>query len=139
VTSNRSTAPGSIADPAQASGKPPKRLKRQAAVALSHDLGSEAAPRVVAKGYGKVAEQILELAFANNVKVREDPDLVAILSAVELDCEIPIEAFAAVAEILSYVYRENGKLRQGTDGSEPDHIEPGPAVAAPAPGTKRQP
>ncbi len=90
---------------------PPKRPHRQFAVALDYDLGSETAPRVVARGYGKVAEQILELAFANNVKVREDPDLAQILAAVELDCEIPIEAFAAVAEILSYVYQANGRLR----------------------------
>ena len=74
---------------------------------------SEAAPKIVAKGYGKIAEQILELAFAHNVKVREDPDLAQILSAIELDCEIPIEAFAAVAEILSYVYQANGRLRSG--------------------------
>jgi flagellar biosynthesis protein len=88
----------------------PKRHQRQFAVALGYELGSEEAPKVVAKGYGKLAEQILELAFANNVKVRQDPDLAQILSAVEVDCEIPIEAFAAVAEILSYVYQANGRL-----------------------------
>lgn len=91
----------------------PARRRRQAAVALKHGLGQEAAPRVVAKGYGEVAEKILKLAFDNDVRVRHDPDLVEVLAAVEVDCEIPIEAFAAVAEILSYVYEANGLLRAG--------------------------
>jgi flagellar biosynthesis protein len=89
-------------------------------VALGYELGTEEAPKVVARGYGKIAEQILELAFANNVKVRQDPDLAQILEAVELDCEIPIEAFAAVAEILSYVYQANGRFKPGAPALEPD-------------------
>jgi flagellar biosynthesis protein len=64
-------------------------------------------PRVVATGRGPVAEQILAIAFEKGVPVREDADLAQILSAVELDAEIPIDALAAVAEILSYVYRAN--------------------------------
>ena len=68
------------------------------------------APRVVASGEGGVAEQIIQLAWANDIKVREDADLVEILSAIDVESEIPIEAFAAVAEILSYVYRANAGL-----------------------------
>jgi flagellar biosynthesis protein len=64
-------------------------------------------PRVVATGRGPVAEQILAVAFEKGVPVREDSDLAQILAAVELDAEIPIDALAAVAEILSYVYRAN--------------------------------
>ena len=64
-------------------------------------------PRVVATGRGAVAEQILAIAFVKGVPVREDSDLAQILAAVELDAEIPIDALAAVAEILSYVYRAN--------------------------------
>ncbi len=66
------------------------------------------APKVIAAGRGSVAEQILALAFANGIKVREDADLAELLSAVDIDSEIPLEAFTAVAEILSYVYRANG-------------------------------
>lgn len=65
------------------------------------------APKVVATGRGAVAEQILAIAFEKGVPVREDADLAQILAAVELDAEIPIDALAAVAEILSYVYRAN--------------------------------
>ncbi|WP_431858516.1 EscU/YscU/HrcU family type III secretion system export apparatus switch protein [Azospirillum sp.] len=84
--------------------------QRPVAVALSYELGQPGLPKVVATGRGAVAEQILEVAFANGVKVREDADLVEILSALDLDSEIPVEAIVAVAEILSHVYRANGKL-----------------------------
>lgn len=77
----------------------------QVAVALDSDQGRRRAPRVVAKGRGAVAEQILQIAFDRGVKVRSDADLAEILGAVELESEIPLEALAAVAEILSYVYR----------------------------------
>jgi flagellar biosynthesis protein len=80
----------------------------QVAVALHYDQSTDEAPRVVASGRGALAERILELAFASGVKVREDADLAEILAAVDVDTEIPIEAFAAVAEILAYVYRANG-------------------------------
>ncbi len=75
------------------------------AVALQDHPGGT--PTVVASGRGAVAEQILEIAFAEGVKVREDADLVHLLSLVDVDSEIPLEAFAAVAEILAYVYRAN--------------------------------
>lgn len=77
------------------------------AVALSYDRETKRAPIVVAKGRGAVAEQILELAFANDVKVREDADLVELLQAVDIDSPIPLEAFAAVAEIVAFLYRAN--------------------------------
>lgn len=88
------------------------RVPRGAAIAIKGEApGDIAAPaRIVAKGHGAVAEQILELAFATGVKVREDADLVEILDAIEVDSEVPLHALAAVAEILSYVYRANGAL-----------------------------
>ncbi len=83
---------------------------RAAAVAIKNDDGATL-PRIVAKGHGTVAEQILALAFAHGVKVREDADLVEILEAIEIDSEIPLAALAAVAEILTYLYRANSGLR----------------------------
>lgn len=65
--------------------------------------------KITASGYGELAEQILALAFQNDVKVREDKDLAQMLAAIEVDSEIPAEALIAVAEILSYVYRINGE------------------------------
>lgn len=92
----------------------PDRDTRQVAVALHYD-GHEAPPKVVASGRGAVAEQILALAFANGVRVREDANLAEILAAVDVDTEIPLEAFAAVAEILAYVYRANGHWPEGLE------------------------
>lgn len=81
------------------------------AIAVEEAKGT-GAPRVTASGRGALAEQILEIAFARGVKVREDADLAEILSAIEVDSEIPVEALAAVAEILSYVYRANAAAPQ---------------------------
>ncbi|MEI6560255.1 MAG: EscU/YscU/HrcU family type III secretion system export apparatus switch protein [Rhodospirillaceae bacterium] len=86
---------------------PPRRAGRPVAVALEYEPGRSALPRVVASGRGAVAEQILELAFANGVKVREDADLAQMLAAVDVDQEIPLEALVAVAEILARVYQAN--------------------------------
>ena len=77
------------------------------AVAIEDRSPREPAPRIVASGRGKLAEQILEIAFANNVKVREDADLVQILATLEIESVVPLEALTAVAEILAYVYRAN--------------------------------
>ncbi|OAN50228.1 flagellar protein FhlB [Paramagnetospirillum marisnigri] len=85
------------------------RARRPVAVALQHDPDRPDLPTVTASGRGAVAEQILNLAFAHGVKVRTDPDLAEVLAAVEVDTVIPVEAFVAVAEILAYVYRANGR------------------------------
>jgi flagellar biosynthesis protein len=79
------------------------------AVAIRYQPADEdSAPKVVASGRGWIAEKILEVAFAHGIKVREDADLAEVLAAVDLDEEIPVEAFIAVAEILRYVYAANG-------------------------------
>ena len=87
--------------------------KRTTAVALNHDPQNGGVPTVAASGYGHLAEKILELAFAAGVKVRQDADLAEILAALDMDSEIPPEAFAAVAEILSYVYELNVSVEKG--------------------------
>jgi flagellar biosynthesis protein len=81
---------------------------RQTAVALRYDGGADDAPRIVAKGQGTLAEQIIALAKARGIEIRQDADLVNLLAAVPLDAPIPIEAYVAVAEILSYIYRRRG-------------------------------
>ena len=80
------------------------------AVAITHDRHGPGVPRVVASGRGAIAEQILQIAFDRGVKVRTDADLAEILAAVEVDSEVPLQALAAVAEILSYVYRAQGQM-----------------------------
>lgn len=80
------------------------------AVALRQDPSANNYPRVTATGRGAVAEQILAIAFAHDVKVRTDADLVAVLGALDLDSPIPPVVLATVAEILTYVYRANGHI-----------------------------
>ena len=82
------------------------------AVALSYEIGGQNLPKVVATGRGQLAEDIVRLAFEAGVKVREDRDLAQLLVALDLDSEIPTEALEAVAEILSYIYKANGKMTE---------------------------
>ena len=100
-----------------------KESKEQVAVALGYESESDDAPKVLASGRSGVAEQIIQIAFANGVKVREDADLAQLLSVVDLDSEIPVEAFAAVAEILAYVYRATGVMPPLLD-DPPETLEP---------------
>ena len=86
-----------------------KKPKRQTAVALTDGSDNGDIPVVTAAGRGKIAEQILQLAYENDIKVREDADLAEMLAKIELDSPIPSEAFMAVAEVLSYIYRANGE------------------------------
>jgi flagellar biosynthesis protein len=78
------------------------------AVALKYEKGRNA-PTVVAGGKGLVAEKILAAAREAGVEVVEDHDLVELLANIPLGTEIPPELYQAVAEILAFVYRINGK------------------------------
>jgi flagellar biosynthesis protein len=78
---------------------------RRQAVALHYKPGEDNAPKVTAKGKGHVAEKILELAREHKVPIREDKNLIQILSRLELEQEIPPEVYRTVAEILSFIYR----------------------------------
>jgi flagellar biosynthesis protein len=82
----------------------PQPQSRQA-VALRYTPGEDHAPKVAAKGKGYLAEKIVEMARAHGVPVREDKNLVQILSHLELEQEIQPEVYRAVAEILSFIYR----------------------------------
>ncbi len=79
------------------------------AVALRYDRQKEDAPRVVAKGQGKIAQKIIELAKAHDIPIKDDPDLIEVLSSLEIDEEIPSEIYVAVAELLAFVYSANSK------------------------------
>ena len=84
--------------------------KSPKAVALKYDQKKDGAPRVVARGRGEIAEKIVEIAKANNVPLYEDKNLAQILEALELETEIPPELYRAVAEVLAFIYRLNGKM-----------------------------
>jgi len=80
------------------------------AIALKYDPMSMGAPQVVAKGQDNIALKIREIAEENDVPVVENPPLArAMFDQVEVDQEIPLEYYQAVAEIISYVYQLQGK------------------------------
>ena len=83
--------------------------KKKTAVALKESEGGKKVPKMAAAGRGTIAEKILQLAYENGIDVREDSDLAELLASIEIDSPIPSEAFMAVGEILSYVYRANGQ------------------------------
>ena len=85
------------------------------AVALQYDKDRASAPRVVASGQGEIAARILEKAREAGLPVREDPDLLEILARVPVGDEIPPELYQAVAEILAFVYRINGRYKEKTE------------------------
>lgn len=80
------------------------------AVALRYRRDESGAPRVLARGQGGVAEQILRVARAHDVPVHEDADLLELLALCEPREEIPEELYGAVAGLLAYLYRLNGEL-----------------------------
>lgn len=84
--------------------KPP-----QQAIALAYETG-DLAPRIVAKGKGIIAEQIIARAKEHDVFVHESKELVALLMQVDLDDHIPPALYLAIAEILAWIYQlEQGK------------------------------
>jgi flagellar biosynthesis protein len=74
------------------------------AVALAYAPG-DAAPRIVAKGRGLIAEAIIARAHDHEIYVHESPEMVALLMQVDLDDHIPPQLYLAVAELLAWLYR----------------------------------
>ncbi|WP_084664009.1 EscU/YscU/HrcU family type III secretion system export apparatus switch protein [Pandoraea faecigallinarum] len=100
--------------------------ERRTAVALAYGA-KDSAPRVVAKGYGLLAETIVRTAREHGLYVHESPELVSLLMQVDLDQRIPAQLYQAVAELLAWLY----KLEAGR-GGKPPPLPPG-IVAAQAP------
>lgn len=68
--------------------------------------------KIIAKGEGALAEKILDIAFTEGVKVRQDKDLTELLNAFEVESPVPLEALNAVSLILERVYAENNKMQE---------------------------
>lgn len=84
--------------------KRPDTDKRSLAVALKYAPG-DSAPKVVAKGRGLIAQEIIARAQEHGVYVHESPELVTLLSQVDLDDHIPPALYIAVAELLAWLYQ----------------------------------
>ena len=84
-----------------------ENTKNRSAVSLKYDSRVNKAPLVTAKGDGLVADKIIALAKKNNIPIKSDPDLVQLLSQIDLNREIPASLYKVVAELLSFVYKLN--------------------------------
>jgi flagellar biosynthetic protein FlhB len=82
------------------------------AVALAYDRGTQSAPRVVAKGMDEVAARIRAMAAEHGVPMVANPPLARALHALELDAEVPAEHFKAVAAIIAYIWRLQGRAAE---------------------------
>ncbi len=82
----------------------------KSAVALTYSQ-TDSAPRVVAKGRGAIAEQIILRAHESGVYVHESAELVSLLMQIDLDQRIPPQLYIAVSELLAWIYRlESGQV-----------------------------
>ena len=77
------------------------------AISLKYSWGSNHAPKVTAKGQGWVAEKIIAMAEQQNIPIRKDKDLVALLEKSDVGREIPESLYKLVAELLAWVYQLN--------------------------------
>jgi len=91
------------------------KKKQDLAVALKYRSSVNNAPNVVAKGKGKVAQKIIDIAKANNIYIHDDPDLVEVLAQLDLNDEIPTDLYIVVSELLAFVYSLNRKEKTHTE------------------------
>ena len=91
-----------------------KGEKLPKAVALRYTPQSDRAPKVTAKGSGRVAEKIIALAKEHGIPIQEDPALIQVLSQLDFYEEIPPLVYGVVAEILAFIYSLNQKHRSMT-------------------------
>jgi flagellar biosynthesis protein len=88
-----------------------KHGKQLLAAALQYEQEKDNAPKITAKGKGLIAEKIIELARENGVPIQQDTGLVQILCKLDIDEEIPVELYRAIAELLAFVYSMNERRR----------------------------
>jgi flagellar biosynthesis protein len=87
------------------------RGDRLRVAALRYERGTDRAPRVVARGEGHIAERILAVARESGIPIHEDRELVQVLAKLDIDSEIPLEVYQAVAEVLAFLYRASQPCR----------------------------
>ncbi|MES1936266.1 EscU/YscU/HrcU family type III secretion system export apparatus switch protein [Salinisphaera hydrothermalis] len=91
-------------------------IDRRQAVALRYETHDDA-PRVVAKGYGDIADAIIARAKAHDLPVHGEPELVRLLAQIDLDAQIPPSLYVAVAELLAWVYELEQAALAGSEGN----------------------
>jgi flagellar biosynthesis protein len=89
-----------------------KENKRTEAIALKYNQEKDLAPKVVAKGKGKIAENILEKAQELDIPVQKDPSLAELLGKLNINESIPDELYGAVAEVFAFIYKLDQNMQR---------------------------
>lgn len=82
--------------------------QRRHAVALAYQ-GNDDAPRIIAQGYGELAERIIAEAQRQGIHVHDAPELVGLLMQLDLDEQIPPRLYQVIAELLVWVYERTSQ------------------------------
>jgi flagellar biosynthesis protein len=85
-------------------------MLRKGAIAIGYDGERDEAPRVLAKGFGKIAEEIVEIGKENDVMIREDELLFESLARLDVSENVPPKLYQVIAELLAYVYKVEQKF-----------------------------
>ncbi len=93
---------------------PEPETNAREAVALAYDPAQGGLPRVTAKGRGELAEELIQLALEYHIPIKYDPDLIQVLSKLDVGEDIPEEVYLVVAEILAFVYWVNQEIFPGS-------------------------
>ncbi|RXJ80702.1 EscU/YscU/HrcU family type III secretion system export apparatus switch protein [Arcobacter sp. F2176] len=72
--------------------------------ALKYNIQDDTAPKVVAKGSGELASNIIKIAKENNIPIKKDEDLVELLTKLDVNQQIPNNLYKAVAEVFAFIY-----------------------------------
>jgi len=91
-----------------------KNYQIKSAVSLQYKKGINTAPKVTAKGQGWMAEKIIKMAQERSIPIREDKDLLNLLSEIDVGREVPESLYKVVAELLAWVYQLNRNYPDST-------------------------
>ncbi|NRA85535.1 MAG: EscU/YscU/HrcU family type III secretion system export apparatus switch protein [Gammaproteobacteria bacterium] len=88
-----------------------KEKSQKRVIGLKYDQKS--APKVIAKGYGALAHELIAIAQENDVMIHQDEALSQFLNTLELGQEIPRELYIVIAELIAFAFVLQGKFPEG--------------------------
>lgn len=86
--------------------------KKKKAAALRYNQLIDKAPKLIAKGQGSIAEEIIKRAKEHNIHIKEDSDLVEVLYTLDINEEIPESLYMVIAKLLTELYELNKKYKR---------------------------
>ena len=95
-----------------------KKYSLKSAVSIQYKGKTAKAPKITAKGKGLMGEKIVALAKEHGIPIKEDPDLVHLLSQVDINEEIPPDMYRVVAELLAFIYKINQEFPAGINANK---------------------